>query len=143
MVRMSDACAGENVGPPAHPPGVVGGAAKGVAAALGFCNLCTCGVVKTASSFSSPPMLASPSLSLLSLSLASIFTLPTELLTALRSGTIDAQPMFGESSIMLLILPLRTFKLLLFGIIMPIPMPIPFCMITGLESGELCSASVL
>lgn len=76
-------------------------------------------------------MLASSSLSLLSLSLPIMLTLPTELLTALLSGASEPhgtlfEPFrFGESSIMLLTLPLRC------GIF------IALCMITGDESGEL------
>ena len=100
---------------------------------------------------SSPPILASSSLSLSSLSLANIFTLPTELLIVLLSCAKDphrteADPFpfplpfsngFGESNIITLplILPFLPDELL-DGIIMP------FCVITGLESGELCSAMV-
>lgn len=64
-----------------------------------------------------------------------MFTLPTELLTVLLSGarephgTLVEPCMFGESSIILVILPLRG------GIII-------FCVMTGEESGELCSARV-
>jgi len=82
-------------------------------------------------------MLALPSLSLLSLSEASMLTLPTELLTVLLSagklephGKLPGPFGLGESSIMLLILPLRS------GIIMPL------CAMTGDESGLLCSAMV-
>jgi hypothetical protein len=63
-----------------------------------------------------------------------MFTLPTELLTALRSGARDphALPgiMAGESSAMELIDILRE------GIF------IAFCVVTGEESGSRCSASV-
>ena len=73
-------------------------------------------------------MLASSSLSLLSLSLPIIFTLPTELLTVLRSGARDphvlAGSKAGESSAMELTDILRE------------GMFIPFCIRTGEESGS-------
>jgi hypothetical protein len=105
-------------------------------------------VVKTGSSASSPPILASSSLAELSLSLASIFTLPTELLSILLScprlphmppapSDVLGAFMLGESSIMMeLMLPFLCLCGCEPGII------IAFCVITGLESGELCSASV-
>lgn len=87
-----------------------------------------------ASSLSSPAMLASSSLSLLSLSLASMFTLPTELLTVLRSGASDPHVLVGtnagESSAIELTDILRE------GMFMP------FCVSTGDESGSLRSATV-
>lgn len=88
-----------------------------------------------ASSMSSPPILASSSLSLLSLSLAMRLSEPTELLTALLScasephGTEFDACVLGESSIMLLTLPL------LCGMFMAL------CVMTGDESG-LLSAKV-
>jgi hypothetical protein len=137
IVFISEAWAGEKALPVPHvalPPGV-SGPVKGVGA-LGFWSLWTCGVVKMVSSGSSPPMLASPSLSVLSLSLAIMLTLPTELLTTLLSGANEPQGVLpspftppGESSIMLLTLPFR------------IGIAIPFCVMTGLESG-LLSANV-
>lgn len=92
MVFIKDACAGEKwlpapqVAPAALavPPLGVEGGLNGVAAELGFCSLCTWGVVNMASS--SPPILASSSLSVDSLSEPIMLTLPTELLTALLSG---------------------------------------------------------
>lgn len=95
--------------------------------------MCTCGVAKIGSS-SSPAILASSSLSLLSLSLPSIFTLPTELLTVLRSGASEPHaplpPKAGDSSA---IEPIDIFRP---GIFMAL------CAATGDESGSRCSASV-
>ena len=79
-------------------------------------------------------MLSSSSLSLPSLSLPSMFTLPTELLTVLRSGARDPQALpgiiAGESSAIELTEILRE------------GMFIAFCVVTGEESGSRCSASV-
>lgn len=79
-------------------------------------------------------MLSSSSLSLPSLSLPSMFTLPTELLTALRSGARDPHALpgiiAGESSAIELIDILRE------------GMFIAFCVVTGEESGSRCSARV-
>lgn len=79
-------------------------------------------------------MLSSSSLSLPSLSLPSIFTLPTELLTVLRSGASDPQALpgiiAGES---------RAIEL---TDIFREGMFIAFCVATGDEGGSRCSASV-
>jgi hypothetical protein len=81
-----------------------------------------------ASSLSSPPMLASSSLSPLSLSLPIIFTLPTELLTVLLSWASEPHALpgiiAGESSAIELTDILRD------GMFMP------FCVMTGEESGS-------
>lgn len=97
-------------------------------------SLCTCGVVKMASSMSSGSIKSSSSDSLLPESEASIFTLPTELDTVDRSlfmvGHPELGPRLGESSIIELMEALRE------------GMTTPFCMMIGEESGEDCSARV-
>lgn len=138
MVFMSDCCAGEKWLPFPHaplPPGVIGGL-KGVGA-FGFCSLWTCGVAYIGSSLSSPPILASSSLSLDSLSDTIIFTLPTELLTVLLSCPIWPQVMLAAPPIMLgessAILPRDILRPGMLSGLWPI---------TGDESGSLCSARV-
>lgn len=129
---MSEACAGEKLLPVPHVPFTVPGVAAGLngVGALWFWSLCTCGVVYTGSSLSSPPMLASSSLSVPSLSEAIMFTLPTELLTVLLSfaiphGTLLGPFRLGESRAMLPRDILRP------GILTAL------CVMTGDESGVL------
>ena len=151
-VLINEFCAGEKLTPVPHvgtaAPGVCG-PPNGVATLFGFCSLCTCGVVKTVSSASISPMLASASLSLSSLSLPIILTLPSELLTALLScgneaPQPDVGPVPGESSDMCTELTLPFLP----GTATAAAIAMPLVVMTGLlgpgllHGGCGCSATV-